>query len=63
MWQYEDDVTKYNVKDWLGMNKEINQMINKKSFTEVGASMLNPAAMVEESLNTSMTRTCRPCDS
>eukprot|EP00971_Amphidinium_carterae_P053978 1062694-Amphidinium_carterae.1 len=35
LWQYEDHVTKYNVKDIeLGMNKEINQMINKKSFTE-----------------------------
>eukprot|EP00971_Amphidinium_carterae_P094154 1863565-Amphidinium_carterae.3 len=42
-WQYEDDVTKYNVKDIeMGMNKEINQTISKQSFTEVDASMLTP---------------------
>eukprot|EP00971_Amphidinium_carterae_P192484 3819629-Amphidinium_carterae.5 len=41
-WQYEDDVTKCNVNDIeLGVNKEINQMIKKASFTEVDASMLS----------------------
>eukprot|EP00971_Amphidinium_carterae_P029585 582125-Amphidinium_carterae.4 len=41
--QYEDDVTKYNVKDIeMGMNKEINQMVSKQSFTEVDASVLTP---------------------
>eukprot|EP00971_Amphidinium_carterae_P227262 4507730-Amphidinium_carterae.1 len=34
-WQYEDDVSKYNVKDiGIGMNKEINQLISKQSFKE-----------------------------
>eukprot|EP00971_Amphidinium_carterae_P173172 3433445-Amphidinium_carterae.1 len=41
-WHYEDDVAKYNVKDIeMGMNKEINQMISKQSFTEVDALMLS----------------------
>eukprot|EP00971_Amphidinium_carterae_P000838 16416-Amphidinium_carterae.6 len=41
-WQYEDDVPKYNVKHIeIGTNKEINQMISKKAFTEVDASMLS----------------------
>eukprot|EP00971_Amphidinium_carterae_P010212 201534-Amphidinium_carterae.1 len=42
-WQYEDDVSKYNVKDIeIGMNK----LIHKQSFTKVDASTLN-----EEHLN------------
>eukprot|EP00971_Amphidinium_carterae_P064286 1273132-Amphidinium_carterae.2 len=42
-WQYEDDVTKYNVKHIeMAMNKEINEMVSKQSFTEVDASMLTP---------------------
>eukprot|EP00971_Amphidinium_carterae_P170015 3368911-Amphidinium_carterae.1 len=40
--QSEDDVSKYNVKDIeIGMNKEINQLINKQSFTEADATTLN----------------------
>eukprot|EP00971_Amphidinium_carterae_P237873 4722504-Amphidinium_carterae.1 len=41
-WQYEDEVAKYEVKDIeLAMNKEINQLIGKKSFVEVDVSTLS----------------------
>eukprot|EP00971_Amphidinium_carterae_P042781 840732-Amphidinium_carterae.3 len=41
-WQYEDDVSKYNVKDMeIGLNKEIKQLMNKQSFTEVDTTTLN----------------------
>eukprot|EP00971_Amphidinium_carterae_P351109 6491915-Amphidinium_carterae.3 len=56
-WQFEDDKTKYNVKDIeLGMNKEINQMINnffrrsieqggRHSMGRYSGLLTNPVAM------------------
>eukprot|EP00971_Amphidinium_carterae_P204775 4063938-Amphidinium_carterae.1 len=42
-WQYEDDITMFSeqsVKD--AMNKELSQLINKKSFEEVDSRTLTP---------------------
>eukprot|EP00971_Amphidinium_carterae_P321383 6387960-Amphidinium_carterae.1 len=41
-WQYEDEIAKYEVHDIeKAMNKEISQLVSKKSFVEVDASTLS----------------------